>query len=216
MPRRRAPGREQRRSRTVRLPHLRGRSAAGLEPRGALACRRGCFTNQRHWCQGTTAWRAAGNGRVRRAREGLRGMRAIDLSRREPVRLVFDHKQFPVRHLCETASVRTGSEVGVGEGGCSPTRARARCACSSSRIRPTASTPATPAIAAKEGSRRGRSQRRTVVVVEMRTFAEKQDLVHRPPRPLSRSGAPRRTERIHVNRVGTDARVRHGGSVCNT
>ena len=32
-----------------------------------------------------------------------------------------------------TASVRTGSEVGVDEGGCSPTRARARCACRSSR-----------------------------------------------------------------------------------
>ena len=51
--------------------------------------------------------------------------------------------------------VRTGSEVGVDEGGCSPTRARARCACRSSRIRRAASTPATPAIAAKEGSRRG-------------------------------------------------------------
>jgi hypothetical protein len=50
--------------------------------------------------------------------------------------------------------VRTGSEVGVDEGGCSPTRARARCACRSSRIRPAASTPAAPAIAAKEG--RGR------------------------------------------------------------
>jgi hypothetical protein len=51
--------------------------------------------------------------------------------------------------------VQTGSEVGADEGGCSPTRARARCACSSSRIRPAASTPATPAIAAKEGSRCG-------------------------------------------------------------
>ena len=30
--------------------------------------------------------------------------------------------------------VRTGSEVGVDEGGCSPTRARARCACRPSRI----------------------------------------------------------------------------------
>lgn len=32
-------------------------------------------------------------------------MPAIDLSRHETVRLVLDHKQFPVRHLCETASV---------------------------------------------------------------------------------------------------------------
>ena len=43
------------------------------------------------------------------------------------------------------------SGVGVDEGGCSPTRAGARCACRLSRIRPAAST-ATPAIAAKEGS----------------------------------------------------------------
>ena len=40
--------------------------------------------------------------------------------------------------------VRTGSEVGVDEGGCSRTRAGARCACRLSRIRPAASTPATP------------------------------------------------------------------------
>ena len=51
--------------------------------------------------------------------------------------------------------VRTGSEVGVDEGGCSPTRARARCACRSSRIRPAASKPATPAIAAKQARRCG-------------------------------------------------------------
>ena len=51
--------------------------------------------------------------------------------------------------------VRTGSEVGVDEGGCSPTRAGARCACRLSRIRPAASTPATP-----EGSRCDRSRRR--------------------------------------------------------
>ena len=67
--------------------------------------------------------------------------------------------------------VRTSSEVGVDEGGCSPTRARARCACRSSRIRPAASAPATPAIAATEGRRRGRSQRRTVEGVEMRALA---------------------------------------------
>ena len=68
--------------------------------------RRGCFTNQGRWCQATPAWRATGNGRVRRAPEGLRGIRAIDLSRRGPVHLAVDHKQFPVRHLCETASVK--------------------------------------------------------------------------------------------------------------
>ena len=47
--------------------------------------------------------------------------------------------------------VHLGSGVGVDEGGCSPTRARARCACRLARIRPAASTPATPAIAAKQG-----------------------------------------------------------------
>jgi hypothetical protein len=77
--------------------------------------------------------------------------------------------------------VRTGSEVCVDEGDCCPTRARARCACKSSRIRPAASTPATPAIAAKEGSRRGRSRRRTAVVMEMRTFGELRE--RRPSRP---------------------------------
>ena len=60
----------------------------------------------------------------------------------------------------------------VDEGGRSPTRARARCACRSSRIRPAASTPATPAVATKEGSRCGRSRRRTVEGMEMRTFGE--------------------------------------------
>jgi hypothetical protein len=43
---------------------------------------------------------------------------------------------------CSRVSSRTGSEVGVDEGGRSPMRARARCACRSSRIRPAASTPA--------------------------------------------------------------------------
>ena len=57
--------------------------------------------------------------------------------------------------------------------------------------------------------------RRTVVVVEMRTFAEKQYLVH-GRRGLLRGGCSPATERIHVNRVGTDVRVQHGGSVCNT
>jgi hypothetical protein len=46
--------------------------------------------------------------------------------------------------------VQTGSGVGVDEGGCSPSPARARCACGLSRIRPAASTPAAPAIAAKQ------------------------------------------------------------------
>jgi hypothetical protein len=40
--------------------------------------------------------------------------------------------------------VRTGREVGVDAGGCSSTRARARCAYRSSRISPAASTPANP------------------------------------------------------------------------
>ena len=87
----------------------------------------------------------------------------------------FSHPRIAVRIRQSPASlpavVRTGSEVGVDEGGCSPTRARARCACRSSRIRPAASTPAAPAIAAKEGSRRSRSQRRTVEGVEI-TFGE--------------------------------------------
>ena len=48
--------------------------------------------------------------------------------------------------------VRTGSEVGVDEGRCSPTRARARCACRLSRITPAGSTPATPAIAARRAA----------------------------------------------------------------
>ena len=76
----------------------------------AAALRRGCFTNQRHWCQATTAWRATANGRVRSAPEGLRRTRVIDLSWRRPALLALDHKQFPVRHLCETASVRSGSD----------------------------------------------------------------------------------------------------------
>ena len=76
---------------------------------GASGSDGGCFTNQRHWCKATTAWRAARNGRVRRAPEGLRGIRAIDLSRRGSVLLALDHKQFPVRHLCETASTTSRS-----------------------------------------------------------------------------------------------------------
>ena len=55
----------------------------------------------------------------------------------------------PARRLLRF--VQTGSEVGVDEGGCSPTRARARGACRLSLTRPAASTPATPAIAAKQG-----------------------------------------------------------------
>ena len=81
--------------------------------------------------------------------------------------------------------VRTGIEVGVDEGGCSPTRARARCACRSSWIWPAVSTPATPAIAAKEGSRCGRSQRRTVEGVEMRPFGEERVNRSRGSRPCS-------------------------------
>ena len=39
--------------------------------------------------------------------------------------------------------VRTGSEVGVDEHGCSPTRAQRRCTCRTSQTRPAATTPAT-------------------------------------------------------------------------
>ena len=85
----------------------------------AAAADGGCFTNQRHWCQATTAWRAAGNGRVRRAPEGLRGICAIDLSRRGHVLLALDHKQFPARHLCETTSVHPGRESRARWGACS-------------------------------------------------------------------------------------------------
>ena len=53
----------------------------------------------------------------------------------------------PPSSLFRTSS----SEVGVDEGGCAATRARARCACRSQRIWPAASTPATPANAAKRG-----------------------------------------------------------------
>ena len=91
--------------------HSPGEGSVRRHPAAAHAGRRGCFTNQRHWCKATTAWRAARSGRVRRAPEGLRGIRAIDFSRRGSVLLVLDHKQFPVRHLCETASVQTNSVV---------------------------------------------------------------------------------------------------------
>ena len=84
---------------------------ASAERRVAAACRRGCFSNQRDWCQATTAWRPPEKRRVRRASEGLRGIRATDLSRRGVVLLALDHKQFPVRHLYETASVLSGTRV---------------------------------------------------------------------------------------------------------
>ena len=82
---------------------------ASLQRRAASVKDGGCFINQRHWCQATTTWRASVNGRVRRAPEGLRGIRAIDLSRRGPGLLGLDHKQFLVRHLCETASTTNDS-----------------------------------------------------------------------------------------------------------
>ena len=47
----------------------------------------------------------------RRAPEGLRGIHATDLCRRGAVLLALDHKQFPVRHLCETASVYSTSRA---------------------------------------------------------------------------------------------------------
>jgi hypothetical protein len=78
-----------------------------------------------------------------------------------------------MRHLLVV--VRTGSEAGVDEGGCSSTRARARCACRLSLTRPAASTPASPAIAAEEGSRCGGHDARIVEGMEMRTFGDKRD-----------------------------------------
>ena len=54
--------------------------------------------------------------------------------------------------------VRTGSEVGVEEGRCSPTRAGAGCACKPSRIRPAASTPATPGCGSSGGTGTARTE----------------------------------------------------------
>jgi hypothetical protein len=67
-----------------------------------------------------------------------------------PLRVDFPNPR--IRQFEPTLSllVQTGSEVGADEGGCSPMRARARCACGMSRIRPAVSPPATPAIAAKQ------------------------------------------------------------------
>ena len=93
---------------------------------------------------------------------------------RRDFRIVAGVRQPALKIAALLRVVRTGSEVGVDEGGCSPTRAEARCACRLSRIRSAAGTPATPAIAAKEGSRCGRLRRRTVEGMEMRTFGEKE------------------------------------------
>ena len=53
-------------------------------------------------------------------------------------------------------------------------------------VRPAASTPATPAIATKEGSRCGRSRRRTIEGMEMRTFGESRYYARRPGSALLR------------------------------
>ena len=58
--------------------------------------------------------------------------------------------------------VRSGSEAGVDAGGCSATRAVARCACRSRRIGPPASTSTTPATSPKQGRRPIRPERPTV------------------------------------------------------
>ena len=71
------------------------------------ALRGGRRTNQRPWRQPTTGSGATRNGHVRSAPDGLRGIAAIDLSRHAPVVLARDHKQFPVRRLCATASAET-------------------------------------------------------------------------------------------------------------
>jgi hypothetical protein len=66
----------------------------------------------------------------------------------------------PDRDAAEwSSSSHSDNEVGVVAGGCSATRATARCACRSSRIRPAASASATPATAAKQGLQTGRSRR---------------------------------------------------------
>jgi hypothetical protein len=94
--------------------------------------------------------------RLRRARRLLRRPTdSLGQARRAPPRLLLAQAE---RHHGDCAPgsvveiVRTGSEFGVEEGGCSPTRAGAGRACKVWRIRPAASTPATLAIAAKEAS----------------------------------------------------------------
>ena len=92
---------------------------AGCDRRGvALVGRRGCFTTNGIGVRQQRIGEPPETGRVRSAPEGLRGIRAIDLSRRRSVLLALDHKQFPVRHLCEKASVRTGSEIARRGGAC--------------------------------------------------------------------------------------------------
>jgi hypothetical protein len=58
------------------------------------------------------------------------------------------------------ALVLTSSEVDVDEGGCSATRATARCVCTSPRIRLASKHIGDSATAAKQGPRAGRSPRR--------------------------------------------------------
>jgi hypothetical protein len=94
------------RSRSQHLSHSTTYKKTYLHRPPSVFGTHGCFTNQRHWCQATTAWRPAEKRCVRRASAGLRGIRATDSSRRGAVLLALDHKQFPVRHLCETASVQ--------------------------------------------------------------------------------------------------------------
>lgn len=50
-------------------------------------------------------------GLHRRRGDRIAAIAATDLSRRGAALLALDHKQFPVRHLWETASVRRGSQV---------------------------------------------------------------------------------------------------------
>ncbi len=118
---------------------------------GASASRRGCFTkvtDRKLFVIEPQEPRSASR-QINRAdpAEALRSSPDAPVYGGSPSRCCLA----PMPLVCETASVRTGSEVGVDEGGCSPTRAKARCACRSSRITPAASTPATPAIAAKQG-----------------------------------------------------------------
>ena len=92
------------------------------------------------------SWPAVGRQAARRARCLNRGRAEVCSS--------------PSRPLLRF--VRSGSEAGVDAGGCSATRAVARCACRSRRIGPPASTSTTPANAPKQGRRPIRPERPTV------------------------------------------------------
>ena len=82
-------------------------------------------------------------------------------------------EQIQWARVYETASVRTDSEVAVDGGWLLRHASGGLVRLQVTADRPAASISVAPAIAAKEGSRRGRSQRRTVEGVQMRSFGEK-------------------------------------------